>query len=512
MPVHLPRRVRTLLSGLTLLTPPGAFASPPAAPTSCREVAYLSNAPARVDARADLCVPDVHHDVAVLLVRGGGGTQGRRADLTAWQARLNREGYVTLNVDYALAAPTDPGPVFPRPERDVKAAVQYLRVNARTLGVDPARIVLFGTSAGARLGGVLLTTADDPAFAGEGRYVGVSDHLDGFIGLYGGYTGALAAQDAARYYGGQPGSADPGVRRAYELGDATLNAARATGPSLLVHGQADTTAPPRQSQRFQVALDAAGKDVQLLLVPGAGHGFDRERTRARPLSASGEVVARMVLAWLAQHFPTPTAWQRRTNPRPRLRVHRGHQHPHGGIQGRAGQQDQPRHRHRDLLEAGKPQQVTQAVVLLMEPWAVHDWERTFKGELKMSLLELKYDGGGRRYHLNGRRVYCGTILELYIGCGWVPVTFGMDGYQRPVAHVFSGNEALTLPLPDEVALWWLDKEAPLDPQDPEMQRRFSELVALAARPSHQAMEEREALTCTAWAWIVQQEEACSRRG
>lgn len=76
----------------------------------------------------------------------------------------------------------------------------------------------------------------------------------------------------------------------------------------------------------------------------------------------------------------------------------------------------------------------------------------------MSLLEWRYDGGGRRYHLNGRPVYCGTILELRIGCGWVPVTFGLDGYQRPVDHVLSGSEALTLP--DEMELWWPDKDAP----------------------------------------------------
>ncbi|GBF07548.1 hypothetical protein DAERI_150066 [Deinococcus aerius] len=50
------------------------------------------------------------------------------------------------------------------------------------------------------------------------------------------------------------------------------------------------------------------------------------------------------------------------------------------------------------------------------------------------------------------------------------------------------------------------------PQHPEVQRRFEELVTLAARPSHQAVEEREALTRTAWTWIVRQEEACFRRG
>jgi dipeptidyl aminopeptidase/acylaminoacyl peptidase len=42
---------------------------------------------------------------------------------------------------------------------------------------------------------------------------------------------------------------------------------------LLVHGDADTRVPLEQSFLLRDALGAAGRPVQLVLVPGAQHGF-----------------------------------------------------------------------------------------------------------------------------------------------------------------------------------------------------------------------------------------------
>ena len=42
---------------------------------------------------------------------------------------------------------------------------------------------------------------------------------------------------------------------------------------LLIHGDADTTVPARQSILMQEALRRAGKRVELHLVPGAQHEF-----------------------------------------------------------------------------------------------------------------------------------------------------------------------------------------------------------------------------------------------
>jgi dipeptidyl aminopeptidase/acylaminoacyl peptidase len=46
-----------------------------------------------------------------------------------------------------------------------------------------------------------------------------------------------------------------------------------TAPVLLVHGDRDTRVPIEQSERMEEALRRANRDVELLRVPGAGHGF-----------------------------------------------------------------------------------------------------------------------------------------------------------------------------------------------------------------------------------------------
>lgn len=268
----------------------------------CAEVTYTPGADGQ---RATLCMPAAPAGrLAVVLVHGGGSVQGTRAEMRAWQEFFVANGAVTLNIDYALVDASTPKPVFPLQERQVKAAVRYLRERAATLKVD--RIVLLGTSAGARLGGIVFTTGNDPYFV-DATASRAPDRLDGFVGLYGGYNGGLATGTTGLtltdYYGGEPTSTDAAVRERYAKANATANAANASGPALLFHGDADMTAPPMQSMRFDAALKAAGKDSTLVIVPGAEHSFDREKAAGRPFTPEGQAAATQTLQWLRSKFP-----------------------------------------------------------------------------------------------------------------------------------------------------------------------------------------------------------------
>jgi acetyl esterase/lipase len=287
---------------------PGA---PAVAEVRCAAVTYT--APGGTPQTADLCTavaaggaPVRARDVGLMLIHGGGGTQGRREDLRVWAERYGREGYVTLSIDYYLTpadrVPDPRQPTYPRPERDAKAAVQYLRRRAGELGIRADRIVAQGHSAGARLGGQLLTTPDDPYFAGPERWPGTSDRVAGFIGFYGAYNGAN--QDAARYFGGERTDPDPEVQARWVKANSAAQAARATGPALLFHGDADAMAPLRQSVDFDAALRIAAVASRLVVVPGGVHGFDRARTVGRAaLTPEGEQAARTALQWLEVSFP-----------------------------------------------------------------------------------------------------------------------------------------------------------------------------------------------------------------
>jgi acetyl esterase/lipase len=218
-------------------------------------------------------------------VTGGGGTIGDRHSSDAWVDRLGRAGFLTFAVDYTRFAPDGRGPSYPRQETEVAAAARWLRAHAHELGVDANRIVAHGISHGARLGATLLVTPGDAPVAG-------------FVGLYGYYDGFTLYPRAE--YGGGRDSRSAAVRARWQQADLTARAAQATGPSFLAVGTADTLVPPDQTTRFADALRSAGKDVELVTVPGAGHGFDRPG--GPTLSPDGEAIATRVIAWLDARF------------------------------------------------------------------------------------------------------------------------------------------------------------------------------------------------------------------
>jgi acetyl esterase/lipase len=244
----------------------------------------------------DLRVPALHHRTAIVLVHGGGGFLGDRGEVHAWQDFYPRSGYITLSADYFIFNDDTPPPVYPQPESDVKAAVQYVRRNADELGVDPERIVVQGFSAGARIGAQLLVGPDDPALAGPTRWPSPTDRIAGLIGFYGYYSGYQFQPD--RYYGGRAGSEDPEVRARWDAANSDARAATATGPVLLSHGDIDPM-PLSQSTGFVDALRAAGHDAELEVMPGANHGFDINNGKLTPV---GRLSGQRVLTWLEEHF------------------------------------------------------------------------------------------------------------------------------------------------------------------------------------------------------------------
>lgn len=60
---------------------------------------------------------------------------------------LAREGFVVATVNHRDAS-SDPHDMFPAYLEDVKAAIRYLRANARQWHVDPDRLGIWGTSSG----------------------------------------------------------------------------------------------------------------------------------------------------------------------------------------------------------------------------------------------------------------------------------------------------------------------------------------------------------------------------
>ncbi|VXB82569.1 Esterase/lipase [Arthrobacter sp. 9AX] len=219
---------------------------------------------------------------AVVHFHGGGWRVGGRSSLGPQVdslglspiERLVDAGFVVASADYRLSSAA----LFPAQLLDAKAAVRWLRAHAADYNVDPDRIYAWGDSAGGHLASLVGLTAGSKA--GAGRDVG--DTVAAVAAWY--PPTDLLRMGGQRLPNAAAGADDPGSREALLLGaqpaDAPDKAAAASPltyagnpapPFFLAHGTADRFVPPAQSTSLAAALEAAGTDVELLLIEGADH-------------------------------------------------------------------------------------------------------------------------------------------------------------------------------------------------------------------------------------------------
>ena len=117
-------------------------------PLEIRDLPYASHPRQQLD----LHLPDDDDSgrrrPAVIFVHGGAFTEGHRNRTPEIYGNVSRyfarNGVVGINVGYRLA----PESTFPEGTRDMAEAVAWTHANAEQYGIDPARILLMGHSAG----------------------------------------------------------------------------------------------------------------------------------------------------------------------------------------------------------------------------------------------------------------------------------------------------------------------------------------------------------------------------
>ena len=175
------------------------------------------------------------------------------------------------------------------------AAVAWLRASAARLGIDPARIVLVGHSAGAHLVALVGT---DPQWLGaeglsQGDLAGVIP-LDGAAYLVPDQMGENAMLMGATYQ--EAFGTDPQRQRALS---PTLHAAAPNAPAFLILHVARADGA-RQSAALAAALRAAGTPVELHALEGRGLRGHMEINRR--LGEPDYPGTALVDDWLAARF------------------------------------------------------------------------------------------------------------------------------------------------------------------------------------------------------------------
>lgn len=205
--------------------------------------------------------------IGVLLVHGGGWSGGDRTQLRGYGILLGRSGYLCVASEYRLTGEA----LWPAQIEDVKAAIRWMRANATELGIDPARIVISGNSAGGHLSLVAAGTPDTATLEGSGGNAGVSSAVAASIAFYP-PTGL-----EKRQWGGLPSLFGPNapaetLRTASPLTYATSS----FPPTLLIQGNADDVVPAAEATSMYDALLAQRVPVELHMYANQPHGFDAD--------------------------------------------------------------------------------------------------------------------------------------------------------------------------------------------------------------------------------------------
>jgi acetyl esterase/lipase len=209
---------------------------------------------------------------AVLCIHGGGFRAGKRESYDNLCVKLAERGYVAATITYRLA----PKHQFPAAVHDTKAAVRWLRANAKTYHIDPNRIGVTGGSAGGHLAQFLGVTANVPQFEGTGGNPDQSSTVTCVVNVYGpsdftkSYGKSVDAHEVLPLWlGGSLETKHDLHVQASPLYWVTPNAA----PTLCIHGTDDKYVAHEQAVWLVDKLKAATVEAELITLDGAGHGF-----------------------------------------------------------------------------------------------------------------------------------------------------------------------------------------------------------------------------------------------
>jgi len=216
---------------------------------------------------SDLWLPEgEHRDAVVVLVHGGGYQAGTdRRDLNAHVGDLVGRGWPVLNTDYRGVGE---GGGWTGTFTDVATAFDMAAEAAAEHSLPLDRVLVLGHSAGGHLALWCAARRNLPAGAPGADPRVVPAFAGSMSGVL--HPSALGTPEGDPNVVAVFGGPVTDVDQHYALGDPT-RLVPLRMPLFVVHGTADDTVPPSQSQEFADAATAAGDDVTFRLFEGGTH-------------------------------------------------------------------------------------------------------------------------------------------------------------------------------------------------------------------------------------------------
>ena len=185
-------------------------------------------------------------------------------------------GYALASVDFHASTEKP----FPANVHDIKAAIRFLRANAKKYGYKSDKIIIWGASSGGHLAALVSTTNGNKTLEGNlGNYPEISSSVQACLDFYG-PTNFLTILNQSTPHGlnvrlpalsillGKP------LEQANEMAKlaSPFYQMDATDPAIfIVHGEQDNQVPINQSIELLSAYKNLNLKAQIEFVPNAGH-------------------------------------------------------------------------------------------------------------------------------------------------------------------------------------------------------------------------------------------------
>jgi acetyl esterase/lipase len=228
----------------------------------------------------DLFVPKSEKPLPLIIWIHGGAWQGGSKDGNNPATQFLAKGYAVAAINYRLSQHA----VFPAQIEDCKAAVRFLRANAKKYNLNPDAFGAWGSSAGGHLVALLGTSGDVKELEGKvGDHKDVSSRVQCVVDFFG--PTDLTKMGAQSGANSKIDHDSPNSPESKLVGGAIQQnknkAAKANPiefvtkddpPVLILHGDMDPLVPLAQSEILLEALKKAEVPAELVVIKGGGHG------------------------------------------------------------------------------------------------------------------------------------------------------------------------------------------------------------------------------------------------
>ncbi len=247
----------------------------------------------------------------IVWIHGGAWLAGDRASgLGQLRPFVQSGDYAGVSVGYRL---TDQAS-WPAQIYDCKAAIRWIRGNAKKYNLDPDHIGVWGSSAGGHLVAMLGTSGGIESLEGKlGSFTDQSSRVTCVVDFFGPAELLTMGDHPSNLDHNAPNSPESRLvggtlqetKQVAQDASPVTYVSKGDPPFLIVHGDKDMTVPYQQSVRLTELLEKAHVDATMITIQGAGHGgfasptlHDRVRAffdkhlRSKPAKIEGGTIRR----------------------------------------------------------------------------------------------------------------------------------------------------------------------------------------------------------------------------